>query len=674
MKDKTLPLYRSHFSYCFASLRFCVYILTFFFASLRLCGVLFRNSYSFFYAPLSLCGNVFINLYSFIIAPSRLCVKFITNFHSFFFASLRLCVNALTNLYSFISAPSRLCGYTKIQPRFYIFTVLFFLFSNTLSAQQLDQVGKKDGLKLNGGLNINQVYRSNATSGIDPYAMVVTGNMAANLYGMSIPMSFTWSNQNWTYTQPFNQFSISPSYKWATVHLGYSSMSFSPYSLSGHTYAGVGVDLTPTDKLKFSAMYGRLRKALPGDSTSGFDPQYKRIGSGFKAAYTFKNAEVGLHLFYGQDDEDKPFEKMDSLGITPKENMVLGSTFMVRPLQRLTLRGEMSVSSLSHDRRLSSASDFNGAATFRYHAAKSDVSYSSSIGSIGAGIEYVEPGYETLGAYYTVNDFVNYTLNLATVILKGKVSMAASVGLRQTNLDNQSDTDQKDHIQNLNVGFNPNERFNLNLSYSNFYNYTHVQTVFEETNTHTDYELMDTLTFTQINENISLSTNWQMKKTDTNKHTLNANVNFQQASQNQSDVVENADSRFINASGGYAWARPQQNLSVGLNMNYSRNKVTAGVTEGYGPILFIRKSYFDKKWRNSLSVSWNGTYMDQVSTGHVMTARLGSNYAIKKKHLLNLSIAYSQRNRNSNTKDYTTATLGYSYRFGWPKKEQKQNN
>jgi len=553
-------------------------------------------------------------------------------------------------------------------------TFLMLFLVNVLSAQQLDKLGKKDGLKLNGGLNINQVYRSNAANGIDPYAMIVTGNVAANIYGMSIPVSFTWSNQNWTYTQPFNQFSISPTYKWATLHLGYSSMSFSPYSLSGHTFAGAGIDLTPTDKLKISAMHGRLRKALAGDTLAGFDPQYKRMGSGFKAAYTFKNAELGVHLFYGEDDTHQPFEKMDSLGITPKENMVLGSTFMVRPLERLTWRGEMSVSSLSHDRRLSSASDFNGAATFRYHAAKSDLSYSTSIGSVGAGIEYVEPGYETLGAYYTVNDFVNYTINLATVVLNGKVTMAASVGVRQTNLDNQSDTDQKDNIQNLSVGFNPNERFNLNLSYSNFYNYTHVQTVFEETNTHTDYELLDTLTFTQINESINLSANWQIKKTETNKHTLNGNVNFQQASQNQSDVVENADSRFINASGGYAWARLQQNLSLGVNMNYSRNKTATGISEGYGPIIFVRKSYFDKKWRNSLSVSWNGTYMDQVSSGNVMTARFGSNYAIKKKHLLNLSLAYSQRKRNDSNKAYTTATLGYSYRFGWPKKETNPKN
>jgi hypothetical protein len=182
--------------------------------------------------------------------------------------------------------------------------------------------------------------------------------------------------------------------------------------------------------------------------------------------------------------------------------------------------------------------------------------------------------------------------------------------------------------------------------------------------------LLDTLSFTQINENICLSANWQIKKTETVKHSLNGNINFQQASQNQSDVADNADSRFVNASGGYSWAKPKQNLSIGLNMNYSRNKTSAGIGEAYGPIFFVRKSLFDKKWRNSLSVSWNGTYMEKESTGNVMTARLGSNYALKKKHLLHLSMAYSQRERKGSTNSYVTASLGYSYRFGWPGKRE----
>ncbi|MGV8828999.1 MAG: hypothetical protein ACWA6U_11830 [Breznakibacter sp.] len=547
------------------------------------------------------------------------------------------------------------------------------LCASNLFSQQLDQIGKKDAVRINGGVSVNQVYRTNATAGTDPYSVVMTGNVAGSIYGLSIPLSFTWSNYKWSYTQPFNQFSLSPSYKWATLHLGSSSMSFSPYSLSGHSFIGAGIDLAPPGKWKFSAMYGQLRKELAGDSARGFDPQYRRTGTGFKTNYQFKLGEVGVHLFYAQDDTHKPVASIDSMGITPMENIVVGTSLLLRPIQQITFRGEMSTSSVSNDRRISGATEGNGAATFRYHAFKSDLTWNTRLGSLGAGFEYVEPGYQTLGAYYTVNDFINYTLNAGTAILNGKVTMAGSVGIRQTNLDHQSDTDQKDVIKNLNIGFNPGESFNLNLSYSNFYNFTHIRTIFDETNTHTEYELKDTIRFTQINESINLSTTWQVKKSETNKHTLNGNLNFQQASQNQSDAIENADTRFVNLSGGYMWMRPQQDLSLGLNINYSRNNTPGALGEALGPILSARKSHFNKTLRNNLSLSWNGTYTNHRSTGNIITARWGSNYTLMKKHMLNLSMAYSQRQRSGNSTSYLTATLGYSYQFGWPKADLKKD-
>ncbi len=540
----------------------------------------------------------------------------------------------------------------------------------TSYSQQLDQVGKKGGVKVNGGINMNQVYRTNASGDMNPYSVVLSGNINTSVYGMSVPLTFTWSNYQWTYTQPFNQFSLSPSYKWITTHIGWSSMSFSPYSLNGHSFSGVGVDLTPTDKWKVSVMYGRLLKESKGDTLQGYNPQYRRFGTGMKTQYAFDSGEIGVHFFRGWDDDHKPVDYIDSLGIAPKENVVLGTTFALRPFKNLAVRGEVSVTSLTEDNRISSATDWNGAATFRYHAFKTDMSYSTRLGSVGAGIEYVEPGYNTLGSYYMVNDFVNYTINAATSILKGKVTAAASVGLRETNLNNQSETDQRDVVENINISFSPTDKLNFSATYSNFYNYSFVRPLFEETNTHTDYELMDTLRFTQINENIALNGNWRFKETEQQKHSLMAGFNIQQATQNQSDAVENSNSQFVNASGGYSLGLTATALTLSVNMNYSRNKMPESINEAYGPILSIRKSMLDKTLRHRLSVSWNGTYVDKVKNGDVLTARIGSSYTLKKKHSFNLNIAWSERNRTTGTNtSYTTATLGYNYQFGWPKKD-----
>ena len=550
-------------------------------------------------------------------------------------------------------------------------TGLFLLISSALFGQQIDQIGKKGGIKLNGGLNVNQVYRTNNSPGTDPYSMVVSGQLGLSMYGLSAPLSFTYSNSEFTSTQPFNQFSLSPSYKWATLHLGWSSTSFSQYSLSGHNYAGVGVDLAPGGKFKISAMYGRLRKELAGDTLLGLDPEYRRMGTGFKASYQLEKGEVGLHVFYASDDTQHSVLGIDSLGVSPMENIVTGTFFSLRPTQKLSIVSEICNSSISLDRRISRANDLGGAATTNHWAVKSDLAYRFSFASLGVGVEYVEPGYKTLGAYYTLNDFVNYTVNFATALLKGKVNLGANAGVRENNLSKESDTDQKDIIQNITLGFTPNEKLNFNLNYSNFYNYTHIQTIFEEENAHTQYELLDTLTFTQINQNLNLSANWKIKDGENSKQSFTTNLNVQKSTQEQSDTPENADSKFVNASMGYMWSLPKKNFSFGLNTNYSRNKASEIISEAYGPVLSMRKSFFGKKMKTRFSVSWNGTYTDGSSTGNVITSRLGTNYTIKKKHRFNFNLAYTQSKRNNRSNNYTTASLGYSYSFSLPKSKDQ---
>lgn len=550
----------------------------------------------------------------------------------------------------------------------YLFILIMLLTgAANIESQQLDQIGKKDGVKVNGGISVDQVYRENSYNTGNPWSLVATGRLNTSLYGFSVPLSFTWSNERWTYTQPFNQFSISPSYKWVTLHLGWSSMNFSPYSLSGHSFAGVGVEVNPGDKFRISAMHGRLQKELEGDSVRGYDPAYRRMGSGIKGAYSFDKGEVSLSALYAADDQHKPVDYIDSLGITPKENVVVTTHLNYQLLRNLSVIADVGISSLSDDNCYSKATELDGVATSRYHAVKTSLNYNTSIGSIGGTYEYVEPGYQSLGAYYTVNDFVHYTLDVATSLFQGRLTAAASGGIRENNLDNRSDSDTRDVVSNIVLGFSPSDRLMFNLTYSNFSTYTHVQTLFDEVEAQTEYELMDTLRFTQISENANLSANWKMKDSDSQSHALMLNLGWQQASQSQSDVPENTNTTFISANSGYQWALKTADLSMGLNTNYSRNETQAQVNEIMGPVLSVRKSFFEKKLQSSLSGSWNGTYVDSNHTGSVVTARLGQSYTLKKKHRFALSGSYNYRQRQSGDKQYYTISLRYSYNFSWPK-------
>ena len=164
-------------------------------------------------------------------------------------------------------------------------------------AQDLTQIGKASLFSYSGGISANTIFYE-GTGLRDPFTYVVNGNVNFNISGIyNIPVSFAYSNQNFTTNQPFqfNRLSLHPSYKWITAHIGDVSMSFSPYTLSGHQFTGLGVDLTPRGKFKISAMYGRFIKPVEYESTIPENiPTYKRIGYGLKTQYELNKGSVGL--------------------------------------------------------------------------------------------------------------------------------------------------------------------------------------------------------------------------------------------------------------------------------------------------------------------------------------------------------------------------------------------
>ena len=166
--------------------------------------------------------------------------------------------------------------------------LLFIAFSNSILAQEVSTIHQQAPVSLNGNLGANSTYYS--ASGIDnrqtPFTWMINGNLNARIYGIDIPITLLLTEQQRSFTQPFNQFGLSPKYKWALAHVGYRSMVFSPYTLSGMTFFGLGLELNP-GKVRFAAMKGRFQKAINEDtlSTSAITPTFKRTGYAVKLGY-----------------------------------------------------------------------------------------------------------------------------------------------------------------------------------------------------------------------------------------------------------------------------------------------------------------------------------------------------------------------------------------------------
>ena len=576
--------------------------------------------------------------------------------------------------------------------RLYIYAVKFIsrvlpilvtlCFQTMVFSQNLETIGKEKPIKISGGVSLSQI--GYAASGIssrrDPYSYFATGNLNVSLYGWNVPLSFSYSNQGVSFQQPFNQFSMHPTYKWITLHAGFTSMNFSPYTLGGHLFSGVGVDATPTSKLKISALYGRFLKAVQPDTTAGSKVQaaYDRYGYGMKVGYGDGKDFVEAIVFRAQDEQQSIRFVPETQGILPQENLVLGFTGGKSLFQKLLLRLEWATSAITRDTRASQTSTENplgnvgGLFTPRtsssyYNAMKANVTYQGNGYSVGMGYERIDPQYRTLGSYFFNNDLENITINAATALMQGKVNLSANVGTQRDNLDESKATTLKRLVTAVNVAFAPTQRFNLALSYSSFQSFTNVRSQFVNINRLTQFDFLDTLNFTQISQNATVNSMYQLGNNKNKRQTVSLNLTAQDAADKQGQVTQNSGLRFYNFNSAYSLSITPRNLTLSLAFNLSMSDGAMSQSRTFGPTGSLSKQFFDKKLRTTLSVSQNESFANGFNTGSILNGRLSGNVSIKKKHNLNLSAVLVNRSSKQEgaAKSFTefTATLGYVYSF-----------
>ena len=83
-------------------------------------------------------------------------------------------------------------------------------------SQSLDKIGSKEMMQIGGGLNYSSIFYN--ANGIpdrrQPFTWFLNGNVTASLLDISLPFTFTFSNNQVAYTQPVNIQSFNPTYKW----------------------------------------------------------------------------------------------------------------------------------------------------------------------------------------------------------------------------------------------------------------------------------------------------------------------------------------------------------------------------------------------------------------------------------------------------------------------------
>ncbi len=561
--------------------------------------------------------------------------------------------------------------------------VSFFSFLSLASAQQLDQIGKKSAFKVSGGLGVNQsLYLSSGVNRVAPYSYVFNGNVTFSYAGIAVPLTFTYTNQNFSYTrQPFNIVGLSPTYKNLTLHGGYRNMSFSPYTLSGHNFLGGGVEWKPKI-IQVAAMAGRLLKAVEYDSVqTPTQAAFERWGAGLKLGYNNKlGDQIQLIGFAAQDKLGSIKMPPIQSGLKPQENMVLSLGFKKVIFKKLSFQAEGARSAWTQDIRSEQAKGDQPVinnlyfikqreSTVFYNAYKANIAYQFSFMNLGFGFEHIDPGYRTLGAYYFNSDLENVTINASTSLFKKKVNISGSLGRQRDNLDKTKITQMKRTVGSLNVNYAATKRLNFNASYSNFSSYTNVQPIDRRYLQLSSNDRFDTLSFVQISQSFNGGCTYKINESDHAVRNIALNSSFQTTANKQNTQI--TAQNMGNATLSYTQSWKKSNISLGFSANGNNSQYTTGTSQYAGLGLNASVPMFKKKLRASLNANANNNYEKGKLTAQLFS--VGNNYSLKggKHHNFSLGFRYTLRNkisesefsRYNKTFSEFLATLGYNFTF-----------
>ena len=387
---------------------------------------------------------------------------------------------------------------TSPPPPYRLLVLLLFVACSTLQAQDLSKIGKAKPFTYTGSLSSRFVFYN--ASGIpnrrDPFGYVVGGNINIGIYELYFPFSFSYSNQGTVYGQPFNQFGVSPTYKWATLHLGYRNISYSSLTLAGHQMLGAGVELNP-GKLRVGFMYGRLRRAVqfrpPPDSLSldtllqtqplipiGEDPVYQRTGWGAKVGYGDDKGFIDLILFKAKDAPSSIDDDSIKQIFRPAQNAVMGINARRTFFNKLNIFFEGAISAITRDGELD---DEGGAGdsvsiskvfkpfipinstTYYYRAIKAGLGYSHNIFNVQADYQRIDPDYNSMGAYFFNNDIESINITPSVYLFKNKTIVTSGFSFQRDNLNNKKQVTTKRTIPRINVSINPSYKYGIDLGY-----------------------------------------------------------------------------------------------------------------------------------------------------------------------------------------------------------------
>lgn len=342
--------------------------------------------------------------------------------------------------------------------------------------QNIADIGKGDPLIVTGTLGTMNTYRNSSVGNGygSPLSNTVYANLNISLYGLSMPFSLYYSNDNLDFNYPKLSFHINPTYKNWRGHFGLSSMSMSNYVMN-MSFNGIGLEYN-SDKIRGGFFYGRLRNAINDDPTDPFAraPQYKRMGWGMKAGYGSGKNYVDVYFLRAYDQISSLDEGWRQF-VRPQENIVVGVKGCVTPVKWFSLTTNAAASVFNKDKeapKIATTTDFDKIFDTRYSSLArfaGDVNANFMFGGLNASVSYrmVQPDYTSLGAYYMSNNYHSLSVSASTHLFK-KIALTGTFSGQADNLSNEQMFTTCGYIYAFSASTRIGQLFNISAGYNGY--------------------------------------------------------------------------------------------------------------------------------------------------------------------------------------------------------------
>jgi hypothetical protein len=551
-----------------------------------------------------------------------------------------------------------------------------FFFITVVHAQNIESFDWKKPVKVSGGLSFNNVFY--ASTGMaarrDPYFWMLSGNVNLNLFGvLNVPISGQISQQNRSYTQPFNQFGISPYYKSWTVHAGYRSLQYSNYSVGGNQWLGGGVEYNPSEGFMGSVFYGRFQKKVNEFQSDGLvsgTPAYERWGYGTKMGFRKSGNEYTLSVFKGSDQINSVNDSIAAAAnITPSDNVVWALTLKQKISRKLRADLEYAESAFTEDRRLSSSElqakrfynalgsllDINASTTVD-NAIQGNVYWETNVYQVKFGYRRVAPNYRSLGAIFLNNDIEDISAGISWRMFKQRLNASTTIGLQRNNLENKLVQESARQAYAASLNYSSTSKWNLGAQYSNFLATNRFNNQNLSANQLSLQQNTDSLLYNQVTQNAGLNASKQFGDSLV-QHGLNGNANWQQAR----DSKDN-NSDFYSGSLGYSLFLKR--FKGGFNLGLLSTLNTVGGFENLllGPTFGLNK-IVSKNYRLSYQLAYSTNSVDGRSSGYNLSNRIALNARLGKHHQISADANWLLREATLQQSQEWRGGFTYNYTF-----------